>query len=332
MKASTSAARRSASSPICAPTASRLSNEAIAAARAPDRRRITAHEYLPDEPRRTTARKPRTRRKRTRRSARPTCSAARRRSRASSTATSARLYELIWKRTVGEPDGSGGARPGRRRHRLRRRRRRACAPPARPSRSTASSSSISEDRDDPSEDEERRPPAAARRARRARRAARSRRRSISPSRRRATREASLVKKLEELGIGRPSTYASIIQVLQDRNYVRLDKKRFIPEDRGRIVTAFLDELLRALRRIRFHRRSREPARRHLRRQASTGRKVLGDFWRDFSAAVGGTKDLTITAGASTRSTRSWARISSRPHGDGERSARSARPAARAGSA
>src|SRR5579863_3242607 len=57
-------------------------------------------------------------------------------------------------------------------------------------------------------------------------------------------EASLVKKLEELGIGRPSTYASIIQVLQDRNYVRIDKKRFIPEDRGRLVTAFLAEFFK----------------------------------------------------------------------------------------
>ncbi|MGB4192130.1 MAG: type I DNA topoisomerase [Rickettsiales bacterium] len=52
-------------------------------------------------------------------------------------------------------------------------------------------------------------------------------------------EASLVKKLEELGIGRPSTYASIISVLQDREYVRLEKKRFISEDRGKIVTTFL---------------------------------------------------------------------------------------------
>jgi DNA topoisomerase I len=52
-------------------------------------------------------------------------------------------------------------------------------------------------------------------------------------------EASLVKKLEELGIGRPSTYTSIISVIQERDYVRLEKKRFFPEDRGMIVTAFL---------------------------------------------------------------------------------------------
>ena len=53
-------------------------------------------------------------------------------------------------------------------------------------------------------------------------------------------EASLVKKLEELGIGRPSTYASIIKVLQDRDYVVLDKKRFLPHDRGRVVSIFLE--------------------------------------------------------------------------------------------
>ena len=52
-------------------------------------------------------------------------------------------------------------------------------------------------------------------------------------------EASLVKKLEEIGIGRPSTYATIISILLDRNYARLDKKRFFPEERGMIVTAFL---------------------------------------------------------------------------------------------
>jgi len=54
-------------------------------------------------------------------------------------------------------------------------------------------------------------------------------------------EASLVKKLEELGIGRPSTYAAIISVLQDRGYVKLERKRFFPEERGRIVTTFLKE-------------------------------------------------------------------------------------------
>ncbi len=53
-------------------------------------------------------------------------------------------------------------------------------------------------------------------------------------------EASLIKKLEELGIGRPSTYTAIFSTLRDRGYVRLDKKRLIPEDKGRLVTAFLE--------------------------------------------------------------------------------------------
>ena len=53
-------------------------------------------------------------------------------------------------------------------------------------------------------------------------------------------EASLVKRMEELGIGRPSTYASVLQVLRDRGYVRLEKKRLQPEDKGRVLTAFLE--------------------------------------------------------------------------------------------
>jgi DNA topoisomerase-1 len=57
-------------------------------------------------------------------------------------------------------------------------------------------------------------------------------------------EASLVKKMEELGIGRPSTYASVLTVLRDRDYVRMDKNRFVPEDKGRLVTIFLEEFFK----------------------------------------------------------------------------------------
>jgi DNA topoisomerase-1 len=106
-------------------------------------------------------------------------------------------------------------------------------------------------------------------------------------------EASLVKKLEELGIGRPSTYASILQVLQDRNYVRLDKKRFIPEDRGRVVTAFLESFFERYVEYNFTADLENKL-----DEISDGRvswqKVLEEFWRDFSAAVTGTKDLSIS--------------------------------------
>jgi DNA topoisomerase-1 len=106
-------------------------------------------------------------------------------------------------------------------------------------------------------------------------------------------EASLVKKLEELGIGRPSTYASILQVLQDRKYVRLDKKRFMPEDRGRVVTAFLENFFQRYVEYTFTADLENKL-----DDIVDGRvgwqKVLEDFWRDFSAAVTGTKDLSIT--------------------------------------
>jgi DNA topoisomerase-1 len=106
-------------------------------------------------------------------------------------------------------------------------------------------------------------------------------------------EASLVKKLEELGIGRPSTYASIIQVLQDRSYVRLDKKRFIPEDRGRIVVAFLHEFFKRYVEYDFTADLESQL-----DDISGGRidwkAVLRDFWQAFSAAIEGTRDLTIT--------------------------------------
>ena len=107
-------------------------------------------------------------------------------------------------------------------------------------------------------------------------------------------EASLVKKLEELGIGRPSTYASIIQVLQDRDYVRLDKRRFIPEDRGRLVTAFLTSFFERYVEYNFTADLENQL-----DEVSGGRvdwkALLRDFWRDFSTAIDGTKELTITA-------------------------------------
>src|SRR6266568_2834427 len=107
-------------------------------------------------------------------------------------------------------------------------------------------------------------------------------------------EASLVKKLEELGIGRPSTYASILQVLQDRDYVKLDKRRFVPEDRGRLVTAFLTSFFERYVEYNFTADLENQL-----DEVSGGRvdwkQLLRDFWRDFSSAVAGTKDLTIKA-------------------------------------
>jgi DNA topoisomerase-1 len=106
-------------------------------------------------------------------------------------------------------------------------------------------------------------------------------------------EASLVKRLEELGIGRPSTYASILSVLQDRKYVRLERKRFMPEDRGRLVTAFLTSF--------FHRYVEYGFTADLEEKLddiSGGRidwkMVLRDFWEAFSRAVDDTKDLRVS--------------------------------------
>jgi DNA topoisomerase-1 len=105
-------------------------------------------------------------------------------------------------------------------------------------------------------------------------------------------EASLVKRLEELGIGRPSTYASIITVLQQRDYVRLDNKRFVPEDRGRLVTAFLTSFFERYVAYNFTAEMEGKL-----DDISGGRidwkMVLRDFWRDFSAAVDETKGLGI---------------------------------------
>jgi DNA topoisomerase-1 len=106
-------------------------------------------------------------------------------------------------------------------------------------------------------------------------------------------EASLVKRMEELGIGRPSTYASILQVLKDRGYVRLDKKRLIPEDKGRVLTAFLENFFAHYVEYDFTASLEEQLDR-ISNNEIEWRDVLRDFWRDFIGAVDDIKELRIT--------------------------------------
>ncbi|MGO9698373.1 MAG: type I DNA topoisomerase, partial [Xanthobacteraceae bacterium] len=106
-------------------------------------------------------------------------------------------------------------------------------------------------------------------------------------------EASLVKRLEELGIGRPSTYASILQVLKDRKYVRLDKKRLHPEDRGRIVVSFLESFFAKYVEYDFTADLEEQLD-LISNNEVAWRDVLRDFWRDFIGAVDQIKDLKIS--------------------------------------
>lgn len=106
-------------------------------------------------------------------------------------------------------------------------------------------------------------------------------------------EASLVKKLEELGIGRPSTYASILSVLQDRSYVLLEKKRFIPEARGRLVNAFLTNFFERYVQPDFTARIEERL-----DNVSAGElewtEVLRDFWERFSQSIEESKDIRMS--------------------------------------
>ncbi len=103
-------------------------------------------------------------------------------------------------------------------------------------------------------------------------------------------EATLVKRMEELGIGRPSTYASTIAVLRERDYVRLEKKRLIPEDKGRLVTAFLESFFTKYVGYDFTADLEEKLDR-VSNSEIDWKALLRDFWNDFSAAVGDTKDL-----------------------------------------
>jgi DNA topoisomerase-1 len=105
-------------------------------------------------------------------------------------------------------------------------------------------------------------------------------------------EASLVKRMEELGIGRPSTYASILQVLKDRGYVRIDKKRLWPEDKGRVLTAFLESFFARYVEYDFTAGLEEQLDR-ISNNEMAWRDLLRDFWRDFTAAVGDIKELRV---------------------------------------
>jgi DNA topoisomerase-1 len=105
-------------------------------------------------------------------------------------------------------------------------------------------------------------------------------------------EASLVKRMEELGIGRPSTYASILQVLRDRGYVRLEKKRLMPEDKGRVLTAFLENFFARYVEYDFTANLEEQLD-QISNNEIPWKDVLRDFWRDFTGAVGEIKDLRV---------------------------------------
>ncbi len=105
-------------------------------------------------------------------------------------------------------------------------------------------------------------------------------------------EASLVKRMEELGIGRPSTYASILQVLKDRGYVRIDKKRLIPEDKGRVLTAFLESFFARYVEYDFTAGLEEQLDR-ISNNELAWRDLLRDFWQEFTNAVGDIKDLRV---------------------------------------
>ena len=202
-----------------------------------------------------------------------------------------KLYDLIWKRTIASQMEAArmerttvdiASADGQV----------ACAPPVRSFCLTASCKVYEEGRDDQVIDDD-----DASVCRRSQRRA-CRKKSVSPEQHftqpppRFT-EATLVKRMEELGIGRPSTYASIVTTIQDREYVRKEKNRLIPEDKGRLVTAFLFNYFRKYVGYEFTANLEEEL-----DDVSGGRAdykdVLGRFWRDFSAAIAETSELRIT--------------------------------------
>ena len=107
-------------------------------------------------------------------------------------------------------------------------------------------------------------------------------------------EASLIKRMEELGIGRPSTYAAVLQTLVDRDYVQIETRKLMPQSRGRVVTVFLENFFARYVEFDFTAGLEEKL-----DKISDGslnwKDVLREFWTDFSAAIADTKDLRITA-------------------------------------
>ena len=106
-------------------------------------------------------------------------------------------------------------------------------------------------------------------------------------------EATLVKRMEELSIGRPSTYASTLAVLREREYVKIEKKRLVPEDKGRLVTAFLESFFGRYVQYDFTAGLEEQLDRVSNAELDW-KQVLRDFWTEFSLAIDGTKDLRTT--------------------------------------
>jgi len=106
-------------------------------------------------------------------------------------------------------------------------------------------------------------------------------------------EATLVKRMEELGIGRPSTYASIVTTIQEREYVRKESNRLFPEDKGRVVTIFLLNFFRRYVEYDFT-ADLEDQLDNVSAGAADYKELLGRFWRDFSAAISETSELRIT--------------------------------------
>ncbi|MBZ9794584.1 type I DNA topoisomerase [Mesorhizobium sp. ES1-4] len=106
-------------------------------------------------------------------------------------------------------------------------------------------------------------------------------------------EASLIKKLEELGIGRPSTYTAILKTLEDRDYVTIDKRRLVPQAKGRLLSAFLESFFERYVEYDFTASLEEKL-----DEISDGKlawkDVLRDFWKDFSGAVADIKELRVT--------------------------------------